>query len=150
MPSPFLLLLLLLVLLAASSPGTYYATLDLEQNATLKDVKKAYRALALKWHVSEGRELFWELFWIYCSLSRLVPRFCPPLVSRRMSLAASVRVCFSRAAFSLTPISHNCHSLSLSPSLTRLSLSLSVCVSLSLSLSHPPLSRPSTPTHHLR
>merc|ERR1719498_1027970 len=34
----------------APAPGSHYAVLELEVTATLDDVRKAHRRLALKWH----------------------------------------------------------------------------------------------------
>jgi len=39
-----------------SDPKGYYKTLGLDKNATLKDIKKAYRKLALKWHPDRCKE----------------------------------------------------------------------------------------------
>jgi len=39
-----------------SDPKGYYKTLGVDKNATLKDIKKAYRKLALKWHPDRCKE----------------------------------------------------------------------------------------------
>ena len=45
-----LLLLVLLVLVLCVKAVDYYAVLGLKRNAKEKDIKKAYRKMALQWH----------------------------------------------------------------------------------------------------
>lgn len=51
----FLILLPLLLLAAAAAAKTYYEILDLDKDATLTDVKKAYRRLAMETHPDRNK-----------------------------------------------------------------------------------------------
>ena len=53
-PLTFTVILLLAIIVTAATKN-YYQILGLKQDASLKDIKKAYRKLALKWHPDRNK-----------------------------------------------------------------------------------------------